>query len=573
MKNRNFFITLILSLFACLIGAFFTACDNTETSQPTSGSSAIENSESNEEDGLSFKTLSVNGTNVYGKVSNETTEFSFINEVKAHGNAKFIVALDIYGSLMVATKTIPLNVGDNTVYVIEMLDNEPTAVYTVTVRRRPLYYVTFHISGGTIVENQTIEEDSLANKPDKPVTTRAGYTFTGWDYDFSKPITQNTKITAKFEVKAEMSNFNFTSTATTCEIIGLKDKSVTKITIPDYVTSVDDYAFYGCSSLTSVVIGDGVTSIGYYAFYGCSSLTSIEIPDGVTSIGDETFRGCSSLKSVEIGNGVTRIGCYMFSNCSSLTSVTIHDGVTSISNSAFAYCSSLTSVTIPDSVTSIGDETFRGCYKLVEVVNKSTYITVKKGSTSNGYIGYYALAVYNSGDTFTTKLSNDNGYIVYTDGSEKILVHYTGMETDLVLPTYITKINRLAFSSCWSLTSIAIPDSVTSIGESAFNSCDSLTSVAIPDSVTSIGDSAFSGCRSLTSVVIGDSVTYIGFCAFFGCSSLTSITFKDTSTWYTTTNESGWENKTGGTVTSVTTPSTNATHFKSTYYNYYWYKL
>ena len=32
--------------------------------------------------------------------------------------------------------------------------------------------------------------------------------------------------------------------------------------IPDSVTSIDDDAFYGCSSLTSVTIGNSVTSIG-----------------------------------------------------------------------------------------------------------------------------------------------------------------------------------------------------------------------------------------------------------------------------------------------------------------------
>lgn len=326
MKNKKLFIFILTGLCACLMSAtLFTACDSTKTNQSTNGSPTIENSESKAEDGLTFKTLSVDGSKVYGKVSNATTEFSFIDEVKANGNAKFVVALDIYGSQQVATKTIPLNVGNNTVYVIEMLDDEPTAVYTVTVRRRPLYYVTFHISGGTIVENQTIEEDSLANKPDKPVATRVGYIFTGWDYDFSKPITQNTEITANFEVKAEMSNFNFTSTATTCIITGIKDKVLTEITIPDYVTSIDDYAFYYCSSLKSVVIGNGVTSIGEDVFYGCSGLTSIVIPDGVTSIGDETFRGCSSLKRVEIGNGVTSIGNGAFYGCNSLTSITFKD--------------------------------------------------------------------------------------------------------------------------------------------------------------------------------------------------------------------------------------------------------
>ena len=42
--------------------------------------------------GLSFKTLTVGGTNVYGKVSNATETFSFLEEVSAYGLSKFTVA-------------------------------------------------------------------------------------------------------------------------------------------------------------------------------------------------------------------------------------------------------------------------------------------------------------------------------------------------------------------------------------------------------------------------------------------------------------------------------------------------
>jgi M6 family metalloprotease-like protein len=46
------------------------------------------------------------------------------------------------------------------------------------------------------------------------------------------------------------------------------------VTIPESVTSIKDYAFYGCS-LTSVTIPASVTSIGTYAFSGCTGLVSV----------------------------------------------------------------------------------------------------------------------------------------------------------------------------------------------------------------------------------------------------------------------------------------------------------
>ena len=159
-----------------------------------------------------------------------------------------------------------------------------------------------------------------------------------------------------------------------------KGELVTNAVIPDSITSIKNWSFYGCSSLTSMTIPDSVTSIGDYAFCDCSSLTSVTIPDSVTSIGRSAFYGCSSLTSVTIPDSVTSIGDYAFDGCSSLTSVTIPDSVTSIGNSAFRGCSSLTSVTIPDSVTSIGDYAFYNCSSL-------TSVTIPDSMTS---IGDYA---------------------------------------------------------------------------------------------------------------------------------------------------------------------------------------
>jgi hypothetical protein len=47
------------------------------------------------------------------------------------------------------------------------------------------------------------------------------------------------------------------------------------VMIPNSVTNIASYAFYGCTNLTSIAMTDSVTGIGSYAFYGCGGLDSV----------------------------------------------------------------------------------------------------------------------------------------------------------------------------------------------------------------------------------------------------------------------------------------------------------
>ena len=78
----------------------------------------------------------------------------------------------------------------------------------------------------------------------------------------------------------------------------LNGSEVTELIIPDSITSINDFAFHGCSGLTSVIIPNSVISIGRYAFYGCSGLTSVSISNSVNSFGNSVFFGCPNISRV-----------------------------------------------------------------------------------------------------------------------------------------------------------------------------------------------------------------------------------------------------------------------------------
>jgi ribosomal protein L40E len=318
-----------------------------------------------------------------------------------------------------------------------------------------------------------------------------------------------------------------TGTITDC------DESVTKAIIPAEidgvaVTSIDRYAFSGCTRLKSVTIPNSVTSIGYNAFGGCTSLASINIPNSVTSIGDSVFYGCTSLASIDIPNSVTSINHYAFSGCKSLASIDIPNSVTIIDNYAFQGCTSLVSINIPNSVTRIGDVAFSGCTSLTSVDIKSCiYIgkNVFKSCTSLKNVTLPANLKSIGNSTFNGCTSLEN--------------------IDIKSCNYI---EDYVFQGCTSLKNVTLSANLSSIGDFSFEGCTSLETINV-NKVSSIGNSAFSGCTALTTVYLPTSVKTIGNGAFRYCTSLADVYYAgDAAQWNAIKIEPYNEPLTGATI-------------------------
>lgn len=350
----------------------------------------------------------------------------------------------------------------------------------------------------------------------------------------------------------------------------------------NYIESIGDRAFAGCSKLTQIVnLFVGSPSIGTYVFENCKSLKSVWVPENMKTLPRGMFKGCSSLSSVTLPQYLLSIDDYAFDGCSSLADIKLPIYLNSLGYRALADCSKLTSLDLPSSLQNIGSYAFAGCNAMERIdANMAAPITASQ-STFNGvdfsncylyvptgaYQSYWLANGWGSFEHIIDNLDPQKSKMVTleTAGTLRDKIGYsekfsiTHLKVSGPINTndiqYIREMAGCYYDtngtkSNGSLHHLDLRDASYSVGGPAidvygqngykgyiyiyaqenavnpvylFSYLDGLQTVILPNNEKEIGDNMFYGCVNMKSIEIPSSVQSIRSYAFFGCSSLEAL--------------------------------------------------
>lgn len=190
------------------------------------------------------------------------------------------------------------------------------------------------------------------------------------------------------------------------DVCEFREKHITKITLPETITKIGEYAFYACEALEDVNIPNGVKVIenstfrgtnfevlelpesverlaDYSLSFGCFKV--VKLPRGLVKIGQEAFTVCQNIEKIEIPERIKTILHGTFWRCERLKEVVLPDGMEMIKARAFWNCPELETINLPASIKKI--ENFKRGDKMHNVFADSPKLTavVERGSYAERY--------------------------------------------------------------------------------------------------------------------------------------------------------------------------------------------
>lgn len=461
---------------------------------------------------VSSKLLSVEGETLRGKLPNGTESFRFIDDILVADGATYKVYKDINRTDVISTKGTPLEVGDNTFYMLVENDNAEPTTYTVILRVRPIYTVRVDTNGDGNISSLFFEEDSMMHEAHAPLKTGYTITWTANEKNITFPyrITEDVTLTPKYIANEYIA---------TLDVNGGNFLPQTKYSIK----FDDDFAFATPTRAGYTFIGwfDGknyLTSSIWKFTKNKSFVAHWQINSYAVSIN----KNIANAGEVEIPNETFNVNSNVSVNAKSFLGYNWagwYSGNTLISknpNYSFIMPEHDLELTAKWDVREEMEN-----FKFTSTLTECTVTSIINTNINEIIIPQYVTKIceskYFKKITFANDVTEINPYILENCNSLK----------EVIIPEGVIAIGKRSFLGCSRLSSIILPNSITSIGEEAFKGCSSLSFLTIPDGVTSIDLGAFWGCDNLMSITMSDSIISIASYAFHDCSSLTSITMSD----------------------------------------------
>jgi hypothetical protein len=284
------------------------------------------------------------------------------------------------------------------------------------------------------------------------------------------------------------------------------------VKIPNSVTSIGNFAFYGCTKLTDIEITNSVISIGNCAFSNCDSIESITIPKNVAKIGEGAFTPLEKLKEINVSsenanfvceNGVlfdkdkTELILYLKAKEDEV--YTIPETVKIIGCGAFYNANNLVTINVPDGLTTVKESAFYGCDYLENIVLPDSVSYIGEGAFDNYYFGGFV------DDKIEDGIIYCGNHIISSDRSV--------IKGSLKIKEGIKTISPKAFMYNANITEVIFPESLVFIGNDAFSNCTGIEKLDLPSNLRYIDNYAFWYC-CMTEISIPKSVKYIGYGAF-----------------------------------------------------------
>ena len=255
-------------------------------------------------------------------------------------------------------------------------------------------------------------------------------------------------------------------------------RNLMEVTLPEGLTYLGNYAFFGAAKLKSITLPSTLTTIGLGAFDECAGLTDITIPSDVKTIKEGAFGG-TGLTSVTIPDKVETLGQDVFENCTQLTSIHIPKSVKSMGAEMFGYCTALTCITFEpgSNLTYVGGS--NGDWNLFTRTSPELKVYCEPGLKSKlsgrGVPDERIITTVDvtlvDGDTITPKKIDYGADITALDKDKPIKPGYTfkGWYTDPACKTrypdaqLFTNINRTTLYAGWAGTDLTVKNGTISV--------------------------------------------------------------------------------------------------------------